>query len=105
MTKVSAEWIASQGFQVDYAAKSRTHMSFSGSAGQIRKTFGTELHYYRIDGKKQFANHAFSQDGYFGPNFGVSSPTSVPEPDGIGASLIGLLAIVLVFRFRRGSPV
>ena len=48
---------------------------------------------------------AFSQDGYFGPNFEVSSPTSVPEPDGIGASLIGLLAIALVFRFRRGSPV
>jgi hypothetical protein len=48
---------------------------------------------------------AFSQDGYFGPNFEVSSPTSVPEPTGFGASLIGLLAIVLVFRFRRDSPV
>ncbi len=48
---------------------------------------------------------AFSQDGYFGPNFEVGSPTSVPEPAGVGASLIGLMAIVLVFRFRRDSPV
>jgi hypothetical protein len=50
------EWIVSQGFQVDYVAKSRTHISFSGSAAQVRKTFGTELHYYRVDGKKHFAN-------------------------------------------------
>src|SRR5215467_14387094 len=41
------EWIASQGFQVDYAAKSRTHISFSGTAGQVRKTLGTDLRYYR----------------------------------------------------------
>ena len=50
------EWIASQGFQVDYAAKSRTHISFSGTAGQVRKTLGTDLRYYRIDGKRHFAN-------------------------------------------------
>ena len=50
------EWIPSQGFQVDYAGKSQTHISFSGTARQVRKTFGTELHYYRINGKRQFAN-------------------------------------------------
>jgi hypothetical protein len=41
---------------------------------------------------------AFSQDGYFGPNFEMSSATAVPEPAGMGVSLIGLLAIALVFR-------
>jgi hypothetical protein len=44
---------------------------------------------------------AFSQDGYFGPNFEVGSPTTTaPEPDGIGVSLTGLVAIVLTFRLR-----
>jgi hypothetical protein len=50
------EWIASQGFHVDYAAKSRTHISFSGTAGQVRKTLGTDLRYYRVGDKKHFAN-------------------------------------------------
>ena len=50
------EWIALQGFQVDYVAKSRTHISFSGSPAQVRKTFGTELHYFQVGGKKHFAN-------------------------------------------------
>jgi len=46
---------------------------------------------------------AFSQDGYFGPNFEVSSPTTVPEPSGV--SLMGLLAIVIIFRSRRANLV
>jgi subtilase family serine protease len=50
------EWVASQGFQVDYAAKSRSYISFSGTAGQVRKTFGTELRYYQVDGQAHFAN-------------------------------------------------
>jgi hypothetical protein len=45
---------------------------------------------------------AFSLDGYFGPDFLVSSPTIVPEPGNIGMSLLGL-AIVMGCRFRRCS--
>lgn len=45
---------------------------------------------------------AFSQDGYFGPDFLVSSPIIVPEPGGIGMSLLGL-AIVMGCRFRRAA--
>jgi subtilase family serine protease len=55
MTKV-AEWIASQGFQIDFTANSRTHISFSGTAAQVREAFGTELHRYRENGKTHFAN-------------------------------------------------
>jgi hypothetical protein len=45
---------------------------------------------------------AFSQDGYFGPDFEVSGPTTVPEPGDIGVSLLGL-AIVMRLRFRRAA--
>jgi hypothetical protein len=51
-----ADWVASQGFQVDYSAKSRTHISFSGTAAQVRDTFGTELHRFQAKGRTHFAN-------------------------------------------------
>lgn len=45
---------------------------------------------------------AFSQDGFFGPDFLVSGPvTVVPEPAGAGISLLGLAIIV---GFRRLGP-
>lgn len=37
--KVQA-WILAQGFRVDSAAASRTYLSFSGTAEQVRRTFG-----------------------------------------------------------------
>jgi hypothetical protein len=68
-------------------------------------SFGLANLYTKADSLTQPTTKAdaFSQDGYFGPNFEVGSPTTVPEPGGIGVSLTGLVAIVLVFRFRRGS--
>jgi len=51
-----ADWVASQGFQVDFAAKSRTHITFSGTAAQVRKAFGTDLHHYQINGRTHYAN-------------------------------------------------
>jgi hypothetical protein len=54
-TKV-ADWIVGQGFQIDAVAKSRTYLSFSGTAAQVRDTFGTELHGYILNGKTHFAN-------------------------------------------------
>jgi subtilase family serine protease len=50
------DWIAAQGFHVDHAAKSRTHISFSGTAAQVRGAFHTELHRFNADGKRHFAN-------------------------------------------------
>jgi hypothetical protein len=54
--KKIAGWIASQGFRIDFEAKSRTYISFTGTAGQVRTTFGTELHRYSLHGKPHFAN-------------------------------------------------
>jgi hypothetical protein len=50
------DWVVSQGFQVDFVAKSRTYISFSGTAAQVRAAFGTEMHRYQISGRPHFAN-------------------------------------------------
>src|SRR5262249_43384487 len=55
VTKV-ADWIAAQGFQVDYIPKSRTYISFSGTAAQVRAAFDTEVHRYTWHGRQHFAN-------------------------------------------------
>jgi hypothetical protein len=49
-------WIESQGFEIDAAATSRTYVSFSGTVGQVRETFDTEVHWYNVDGRSHFAN-------------------------------------------------
>lgn len=54
-TKV-ADRIVSQGFRIDSTAKSRTYISFTGTAAHVRNTFGTELHCYQVGGKTHFAN-------------------------------------------------
>src|SRR6266566_4047492 len=55
LAKVS-NWLRSQGFQVETVAKSGTHVAFSGSAGQIRNGFRTDLHRYKAGGETHFAN-------------------------------------------------
>jgi uncharacterized protein (TIGR03437 family) len=50
------DWIVSEGFQIDQEARSRTYISFSGTAAQVRTTFGTELHHFRFAGKIRYAN-------------------------------------------------
>jgi hypothetical protein len=66
-------------------------------------SFGPTNFYTKADSLTQPTTKAdaFSQDGYFGPNFEVGSPATVPEPHSIGVSLIGLLAIMIGFRSRR----
>ena len=51
-----ADWVVAQGFQIDRAARSRTYISFSGTAAQVRDTFGTELHRFRMGGVTHYAN-------------------------------------------------
>jgi uncharacterized protein (TIGR03437 family) len=51
-----SEWLEWQGFQVDSVARSRTWITFSGTAGQVRDTFRTELHRFRVPGRTAFAN-------------------------------------------------
>ena len=46
LDKISA-WLRSQGFTVEYVARARNWLAFSGTAAQVRATFRTEVHRYR----------------------------------------------------------
>lgn len=50
------EWIEGQGFRVENAARSRTHITFSGTAAQVRAAFLTDMHRFRVGGKLRYAN-------------------------------------------------
>jgi subtilase family serine protease len=49
-------WLASHGFTVGYVYPNRMVIDFSGSAGEIREAFHTEIHYLDVHGKEHFAN-------------------------------------------------
>jgi uncharacterized protein (TIGR03437 family) len=49
-------WLRSRGFAVGNAARSRTWITFSGTARQVEDTFRTEIHRYVLNGRTHFAN-------------------------------------------------
>jgi len=55
MDRISS-WLQSEGFSVEYTARGRNWLAFSGTAGQVRATFHTEIHRYRVEGEMHFAN-------------------------------------------------
>jgi subtilase family serine protease len=57
LEKVS-EWLQSNGFTDVEIARSRTWISFSGTALQIRNAFSTSIHQYNMNGEKRYANTA-----------------------------------------------
>jgi subtilase family serine protease len=50
------DWLGSQGFQVSRVAAGRTVMEFSGTAGQVRQAFHTEIHKFAVHGEEHWAN-------------------------------------------------
>jgi hypothetical protein len=50
------DWLTSQGFQVSHVAAGRTVIEFSGTAGQVRQAFHTEIHNFVVNGKEHWAN-------------------------------------------------
>lgn len=48
-------WLEQQGFSIDYVARSKNAIHFSGNARQVEQAFSTEMHYYKEDGKQHFA--------------------------------------------------
>src|SRR5262249_17526447 len=44
-----------QGFSLDGVSRSHDRIRFSGNAGQVAVAFGTELHYYNLNGETHFA--------------------------------------------------
>ena len=49
-------WLRSYGFNVNSISRSRMTIDFSGTAGQVRRAFHTEIHKLQVDGVKHIAN-------------------------------------------------
>jgi uncharacterized protein (TIGR03437 family) len=49
-------WLRSQGFTDIQVARSRTFVTFSGTAAQAQTAFQTEIHRYQVNGQTHFAN-------------------------------------------------
>jgi subtilase family serine protease len=51
-----AAWLRSQGFAVQYTARGRDFISFTGTASQVQAALHTEIHRYRVGAETHFAN-------------------------------------------------
>ena len=49
-------WLESHGFTIDAVYPNGTVISFSGTAGQVRSAFHTEIHRLEVNGEKHIAN-------------------------------------------------
>jgi subtilase family serine protease len=49
-------WLQSQGFEVNLVYPNRVGIDFSGTAGQVREAFHTEIHYLEVNGTRHIAN-------------------------------------------------
>ena len=50
------DWLTTQGFQINRVAAGRTVIEFSGTAGQVRQGFHTEIHKFVVSGEEHWAN-------------------------------------------------
>ena len=48
-------WLEKHGFTVDSITRSKNRIIFSGTVEQVEAAFGTELHYYIVNGEAHFA--------------------------------------------------
>jgi subtilase family serine protease len=48
-------WLETRGFTVDSVSRSKNRITFSGTVEQVEATFGTEMHYYKVEGETHFA--------------------------------------------------
>jgi predicted RNA-binding protein with TRAM domain len=55
------QWLESYGFLVNRVSNGRTVIEFSGTAGQVRDAFHTEIHRYNIDNEDHWANSSDPQ--------------------------------------------
>ncbi|HWZ97945.1 MAG TPA: Ig-like domain repeat protein [Candidatus Dormibacteraeota bacterium] len=54
-------WLKSQGFANLHLSKAKNFLEFSGTAGQLRNAFQTEIHSYIINGEEHHANNSDPQ--------------------------------------------
>ncbi len=51
-----SQWLSSHGLQVNFISKNGLTIDVSGTAGQVREAFHTEIHKYVVNGKQHIAN-------------------------------------------------
>ena len=51
-----SKWLVGKGFKVDSVPAGKTLLIFSGTAGQVRDAFHTEMHYLNVNGRQHIAN-------------------------------------------------
>lgn len=54
--QTAVTWLKSLGFTISKVARSKQFVELSGTAGQLREAFHTEIHRYEIDGVSRHAN-------------------------------------------------
>ena len=53
---VVTAWLQSHGFKIDQVTAGKTAILFSGTAGQVRSAFHTEIHNLNVNGEAHIAN-------------------------------------------------
>lgn len=56
-----SSWLESHGFTVNRVSNGRTVIEFSGTAGQVRDAFHTEIHRYSVNNEDHWANSSDPQ--------------------------------------------
>ena len=59
--QVTTNWLSAKGFHGIKVGPGRTAIEFSGTAGQVRDAFHTEIHRYLVNGAQRFANSSDPQ--------------------------------------------
>ncbi len=59
--QAATNWLTAKGFHSIQVGPGRTAIQFSGSAGQVRDAFHTEIHRYVVNGAEHFANSSDPQ--------------------------------------------
>ncbi|MGA6987479.1 MAG: protease pro-enzyme activation domain-containing protein [Terriglobales bacterium] len=54
-------WLQEHGFAVSRINRAKTAIEFSGTAGEVRSAFRTQIHAYLVNGKEHYANNADPQ--------------------------------------------
>ena len=55
-TQTVTDWLQSQGFQIHHVAAGGMFIEFTGTVGQVRRAFHTEIHRFVVSGEEHFAN-------------------------------------------------
>jgi Pro-kumamolisin, activation domain/S-layer homology domain len=107
------QWLEKEGFNVEEIARSRTFIRFSGTASQVKGSFGAEIHLFSVRGKKHFAPaSSISIPTALGPlvrevrnldNFHPQAPRPVAKPafvNGLNAPALAPGDLATIYDFQ-----